>query len=54
VFEHPVADFVYRTADQTENWWSVVLVGAFPFLFVGAPARWVSQVAMRRTFSPAF
>ena len=38
MFQYPIADFVRRATDQTEDWWSVVCVGAFPLCLISAPA----------------
>src|SRR6266508_4792377 len=39
VLKHPVAHLVARATDQAQDWRSVVVVGAFTFLLIGAPAR---------------
>ena len=50
--EHPIAHLVAGAADQTQDGRPVVRIAALAFPFIGAPARRVGHIAMRRTFFP--
>jgi hypothetical protein len=38
MLEHPIAHLVATSADQTQDGWSVVLIGTLAFGLIGAPA----------------
>src|SRR6266545_2230968 len=52
VLQHPIADLVRAAADQTQDRWPVVRVGALAFTLIGTASGRVSRVAMGHTFFP--
>src|SRR6266498_5898888 len=50
--DHPAALFAAVATDDMDDRWPVVVIGAMPPLFIGAPARPIVRVAMGRTFFP--
>src|SRR5206468_1438005 len=52
VADYPAPLFSTLSADDMNDWRPVVVIGAVTHLFIGAAARWVERVAMRRTFFP--
>src|SRR5262249_51774144 len=52
VLQYPIAHLVAGAADQTEDRWPVVGVGALAFLLIGAPPGWIVWIGMAGTFFP--
>ena len=44
VLEYPIAHLVRCATDQTQDRWSIIVVGAFALLFIGASARRVYRM----------